>query len=135
MIVILQVLGLVELYRYYKTESSHLFRDLCKCLPPVRWYFIVYFGILPDLIFASCSFQFLLQCYIKPYWWNIYKVNLSMCLSKHHTMKTYWGSGGIAPHILDLGISWKWVVSFTPWPLLLPGKDPWYPLDRVKYIY
>jgi hypothetical protein len=32
-------------------------------------------------------------------------------------MKTYWGSGGIAPRILDLGTRWKWVVSFTPRPL------------------
>jgi hypothetical protein len=28
------------------------------------------------------------------------KVKLSLCLTKHHAMKTYWGSGGIAPHIL-----------------------------------
>jgi hypothetical protein len=35
------------------------------------------------------------------------KVKLSMCLTKHHAMKTYWGSGGIAPHILDLGSRWR----------------------------
>jgi hypothetical protein len=29
-------------------------------------------------------------------------------------MKAYWGSGGIAPRILDLGTRWRWVVSFTP---------------------
>jgi hypothetical protein len=28
------------------------------------------------------------------------KVKLSLCLSKHHAMKAYWGSGGIAPLIL-----------------------------------
>jgi hypothetical protein len=28
------------------------------------------------------------------------KVNLSLCLTKHHDMKAYWGSGGIAPCIL-----------------------------------
>jgi hypothetical protein len=28
------------------------------------------------------------------------KVKLSMCLTKHHAMNTYWGSGGIAPRIL-----------------------------------
>jgi len=28
------------------------------------------------------------------------KVKLSLCLTKHYAMKTYWGSGGIAPHIL-----------------------------------
>jgi len=29
-------------------------------------------------------------------------VKLSVCLPKHHALKTYWGSGGIAPRILDL---------------------------------
>jgi hypothetical protein len=28
------------------------------------------------------------------------KVKLSLCLTKHHAMKTYWRSGGIAPRIL-----------------------------------
>jgi hypothetical protein len=31
------------------------------------------------------------------------KVKLSLCLTKHHAMKTYSGSGGIAPRVLDLG--------------------------------
>jgi hypothetical protein len=31
------------------------------------------------------------------------KVKLSLCLTKHNAMKTNWGSGGIAPRILDLG--------------------------------
>jgi hypothetical protein len=26
-------------------------------------------------------------------------------LTEHHAMKAYWGSGGIAPLILDLGIT------------------------------
>jgi hypothetical protein len=43
----------------------------------------------------------------------------SLCLTKHHAMKMYWVSGGIAPRILDLGTRWRWVVSslsgrFTP---------------------
>jgi len=45
-------------------------------------------------------------------------------------MKAYWWSGGIVPVILDLGIRWRWVVSFTPRPLYPQGKGPWYPLDR-----
>jgi hypothetical protein len=45
-------------------------------------------------------------------------------------MKAYWGSGGIAPLILDLGTRWRFVVSFTPRPLYSQGKSPWYPLDR-----
>jgi hypothetical protein len=35
------------------------------------------------------------------------KLKLSLCLTKHHAMKTYWWSGGIAPRILDLGTRWK----------------------------
>jgi hypothetical protein len=27
--------------------------------------------------------------------------------TEHHDMKTYWRSGGIAPHILDLGTRWR----------------------------
>jgi hypothetical protein len=52
------------------------------------------------------------------------KVKLSLCLTKHHAMKTYWGSGGIAPRITDLGTRWRWVVNFTPRPLYPQGKAP-----------
>jgi hypothetical protein len=45
-------------------------------------------------------------------------------------MKVYWGSGSIAPHVLDLGTRWRWVVSFTSRPLYPQGKNPWYPLNR-----
>jgi hypothetical protein len=45
-------------------------------------------------------------------------------------MKAYWGSGGIALCILDLGTRWRWVVSFTSRPLNSQGKSPWNPLDR-----
>jgi len=31
------------------------------------------------------------------------------------------GSGGIAPGILNLGIRWRWVFSFTPRGLYLRG--------------
>jgi hypothetical protein len=42
------------------------------------------------------------------------KVKLSLCLIKHYVMK--WGSGCIDPRILDLGTSWRLVVSFIPRP-------------------
>jgi hypothetical protein len=58
------------------------------------------------------------------------KVKLSLCFTKHHSMKTCWGSGGIAPRILDLGTRWRCVVSFTLRPLFPQGKSSWYPLDR-----
>jgi hypothetical protein len=35
------------------------------------------------------------------------KVKLSLCLTKHHAIKAYWGSGGTAPRILDLGTRWR----------------------------
>jgi hypothetical protein len=38
-------------------------------------------------------------------------------------MKAYWGSGGIAPRILELSTIWRWVVSFTPRPLYPQGKS------------
>jgi hypothetical protein len=34
-------------------------------------------------------------------------VKLSLCLTKHHAMKTFCGNGGIAPRILDLGTRWR----------------------------
>jgi hypothetical protein len=33
------------------------------------------------------------------------------------------GSGCIGPHFLNLGSSWRWVVSFTPLPLYPQGKN------------
>jgi hypothetical protein len=53
-----------------------------------------------------------------------------LCLIKQHDMKTYWGNGSIAPHILNLGTGWKSVVSFTPRPHYRRGRNPWYALDR-----
>jgi len=40
------------------------------------------------------------------------------------------GSVAIAPHILNLGARWRWVVSFTPRPLYRRGKNLRYALDR-----
>jgi len=45
-------------------------------------------------------------------------------------MNAYWGSGGIAQRILDVGTRWRWVVSFTPRPLYHQWKNPRYRLDR-----
>jgi hypothetical protein len=50
------------------------------------------------------------------------KTNFSLCLTKHHAMKTYWG-WGMAPCILDLGNSRTLVVSFTSLPLYSRGKS------------
>jgi hypothetical protein len=40
------------------------------------------------------------------------------------------GSGYIAPSLLDLGTSWRGVVSFMPMLRFPRGKSPRYPLDR-----
>jgi len=56
---------------------------------------------------------------------NSEKVKLSLGLTKHHAMNTYWRSEGTVPRILNLGTRCNWVVSFTPWPLYSR-----YPLDR-----
>jgi len=39
------------------------------------------------------------------------------------------GREGIAPRILILGTTWRWLVSFTPRPPYPKGRSPWYPLD------
>jgi hypothetical protein len=48
------------------------------------------------------------------------KVRLRLCLNKHHAMKTYSGGGGIAPHILNLGATWRWSASHPG--RLAPGE-------------
>jgi hypothetical protein len=58
------------------------------------------------------------------------RVNLPLCLTRHHAMKTYWGSGWIAPRILYHGTRWRWVVSLPCLQLSPQGKSPWYLLDR-----
>jgi hypothetical protein len=45
-------------------------------------------------------------------------------LTEHQAVKAYWGSGYIAPSILDLGTRWRWVDTFTPRPLYPQGRSP-----------
>jgi hypothetical protein len=48
---------------------------------------------------------------------------LSLCLTKHHAMKTYWGSGGIAPRILTLTLDGgEWSASRSG--CFNPGENP-----------
>jgi hypothetical protein len=43
------------------------------------------------------------------------KVKLSLCFTNQALRhEGVWGSGCVDPHFLDLGTSWRWVVSFTP---------------------
>jgi hypothetical protein len=76
--------------------------------PPLGWFEIYFLLVLP-----SC----------------IKKVKLSLCLTNQALRyEGVWGSGHIDPHFLDLGTSWRWVVSFTPLPVYPRGKSPRYPL-------
>jgi hypothetical protein len=34
--------------------------------------------------------------------------------------------------ILDLGIRWRWIISFILWPLCPQGKRPQYPLNKLS---
>jgi hypothetical protein len=45
-------------------------------------------------------------------------------------MNVYWGSGGIAPRILDLGTRWRLSGQLYDQAALPQRKIPWYPLDR-----
>jgi len=45
------------------------------------------------------------------------------CLIKHHIIKT-WASGCIGTHICNLISRWRWMVSFLPWLLNTPGREP-----------
>jgi hypothetical protein len=56
----------------------------------------------------------------------VYTVKLSLYLTKHALRhEGVCGSGCIDPHFLDLGTSWRWVVSFTLQPFC-----PRYPLYK-----
>lgn len=59
------------------------------------------------------------------------KVSLSPHLIKYHTMKKMGGGGGIDPHFLKHGSSWRSVVSYTTWPLHPRGKSPQCPLYGI----
>jgi hypothetical protein len=41
-----------------------------------------------------------------------------------------WRSGCVDPRIPDLGISWRWVISFTRRPLYPPGKESPIPIEQ-----
>jgi hypothetical protein len=49
--------------------------------------------------------------------------------TEHHDMKAYRGSGGVAPHILDVGTRLRWVSRQLHVPAALPPrKDPLVPI-------
>jgi len=54
----------------------------------------------------------------------ILKVKFSLCLTKHHTMKKFWGSRCISLCISNLDTRWRWGASFNPRPLYKRGMPP-----------
>jgi len=109
--------------------SSSLFTESCDT-----------FGrtVLPTIEVPGSIF---IPKFSHPYWglkWyfqslhtnTLCKVKLSLCFTKHHAIKKMcWGSGNIAPRILDLGTRWRLLVKFTPRPIYPQGNSPCYPLD------
>jgi hypothetical protein len=93
----------------YKTTRCHITEDTAvkknSILVLVLWVMTQHILVL--------NFRRFGETYLR------YRVppKLSLCLTNsvlHH--EGVWGSGGIDPHFLDLGTSWRWVVSFTPLP-------------------
>jgi hypothetical protein len=116
---------------------SFLVMYRCPLFRKRRCLFTHQFSIVRNILVGSLKLTYLLpmgwvhrylcgsnrmvpQCY------DVVKV----LVIEHHAMKVCWGSRGIAPHIPDLGIRWRWVVSFMPQLLFSQGKSPQYPLDR-----
>jgi hypothetical protein len=54
-------------------------------------------------------------CYVSQI--SLYKVKVVPVLHQVSRQEEVWGSRGTAPRILNLGTTWRWVVSFTPRPL------------------
>jgi hypothetical protein len=58
------------------------------------------------------------------------KVKVSLCLTKHHAMKAYWRSRGIAPRILDLSAKMEVSGHLHAPAALSPGKEPVVPIGK-----
>jgi hypothetical protein len=96
-------------------------RKYCK-----YWWYPQYFQSKTASYHIPCNSLFItiIQCCLKP------PIDVPSTSTGPHAMKAYWGSGGMAPRILDIGTRWRWVVSFTHRPLFPPGKEPLVPLDK-----
>jgi hypothetical protein len=83
----------------------------------------IYFIVIRDAKFISAKIIDRSQ--------RMAKVNLSLCLTNETLRREgVWESGCINSHFLDLGTSWRWVVSFTPRLLYRLWKSPPYPLSE-----
>jgi len=41
-----------------------------------------------------------------------------------------WGSGPVAPRLINIGTTWRWQVTFMPRPFYFQGICPRYPFGR-----
>jgi hypothetical protein len=65
---------------------------------------------------------------------KIRKVKLSLFLTnKALRHEDLWETGCIDPRFLDLGTSWRWVISFTPRLLYPRGKEPAVPVQGAGW--
>jgi hypothetical protein len=60
------------------------------------------------------------------------KIHLSLCWIKHNIIET---CGGVEVSLylhafFDSFAGWRWVISFTHWPLYTSGNNPHYQLNR-----
>jgi hypothetical protein len=121
----------MQLYRYFVSQSSEFCRHnplCCFSTSNTKNKRIFRYRLSPETFDTPSSLE---PDEPSPHLRNLkVKVKLSLCWTKHHTMKAYWGSGDIAPRILDLAARSIWVVSFTPRPLYPQEKSPWNPLER-----
>jgi hypothetical protein len=81
-------------------------RSFCACYQPNNDKYRVH-DILWNLLkwFSNCRYNLVN--------WNKFSLASG-------DVKVNWGSGGTASLILDTGFTWKWVISFSLWPLRLP---------------
>jgi hypothetical protein len=83
------------------------------------------------IIFGNQPVHFRTKCHTVE--WN--EVKLSRCLTKHHAMKTYWGSRGIAQHILWHRHYMEVSGQLHATAALTPGKEPLLPVGyEVEWV-
>jgi hypothetical protein len=69
---------------------------------PKLWLQNVITQLNQAIVCICCDTFYCFVCYATAYIGTLVKVKvkLSLCVTKHHAIKAYWGSGGIAPLIL-----------------------------------
>jgi hypothetical protein len=65
--------------------------------------FVFCYVITVDMLTQVCKTTHKNVLYLPPIVKVRAEVDLSLCLTKHHALKTYWGSGRIDPQVFNLG--------------------------------